>query len=398
MKITLNRYLIKEQIVPLSVCLFGLTIILVTGRLLQLTRYLFTSSVTVLDLLQLVIFALPKLMLFALPMAVLLGTLLAFLRLNGDNELVALRSAGIGFSQLIPSIVCVTLVATVLAFYNSLILVPPAGSAFENKLRSLGRAGLPALLKEGTFIDTIPKMVFFFRSVDTSNMSIEGVFLQDQRQAKVRAAIVAERAQIVYQKDLNHLIFRISNGIITRISDDFKDAQAISFKLYDLTLSLDDLYGAAAKRSQKGKREMTLLELYHLMQQGAKTKPEVSFALEFHQRLAFPISCLLFGLMGASLGSMFRQRGRMTGITIGLIVFLTYYIALSAGKGLGENRLLPPFFAIWTPNILCLFVSIYLCTKVQRETPFHLAHLWHQGDAFLRRILTANRFRKPTGL
>ena len=396
MKITLNRYLVKEQIVPLGVCLFGLTVILITGRLLQLTRYLFTSSFGMLDLLELVAYVIPKLMLFALPMAALLGTLLAFLRLNSDNELVALRAAGVAFSQLIPSILCVTLAVTVLSFYNSLLIVPPAGSAFESKLRSLGRAGLPALLKEGTFIDTIPKMVFFFRSVDASNLAIEGVFLQDQRQPNVRAAIVAERAQIVYQKDLNHLIFKISNGIITRISDEFRDAQAISFKLYDLSLSLDDLYGAASKRASKGKREMTLRELFHLMQSG-NSRSEVSYALEFHQRLAFPVSCLLLGFIGAPLGAMFRQRGRMTGVTIGLIVFLTYYIALSAGKGLGENLVLPPFIAIWTPNILCLLASVYLCVKVHRETPFQLADLWRRGTAFLRNFPTGNHSRKAIG-
>ena len=387
MKITLNRYLVKEQIVPLGVCLFALTVILITGRLLQLTRYLFTSSFTFFDVLELVAFVLPKLMLFALPMAALLGTLLAFLRLNADNELVALRAAGVAFNQLVPSILFVTLGVTFLAYCNSLLIVPPAGAAFESKLRSLGRAGLPVLLKEGTFIDTIPKMVFFFRSVDASNLSIEGVFLQDQRQPNVRAAIVAERAQLVYQRDQNHLIFKISNGIITRISDDFKDAQAISFKFYDLTLSLDELFGTANRTSPKGRREMTLVELYKLMQPG-QSKPEVSYALEFHQRLAFPVSCLLLGFMGAPLGAMFRQRGRgrMTGLTIGLVIFLLYYIALSAGKGLGENRVLPPFLAVWTPNILSLLTTVYLCIKVHRESPFRLPRLLHNRFALLKSV------------
>ena len=54
MKRTLHKYLIIEQIGPLSVCFFGLSLILITGRLLQLTRHLFTSSLTVGDLLEIV--------------------------------------------------------------------------------------------------------------------------------------------------------------------------------------------------------------------------------------------------------------------------------------------------------------------------------------------------------
>ena len=105
MKKTLYKYLIREQIVPLSVCFFGLSLILITGRLLQLTRYLFTSSLTFADLVALMAFAMPNLVLYALPMATLVGVLLAFVRLNSDNELIALRAAGIGFHQFFPAII-----------------------------------------------------------------------------------------------------------------------------------------------------------------------------------------------------------------------------------------------------------------------------------------------------
>jgi len=105
MKKTIYKYLIREQIVPLSVCFFGLSLILIMGRLLQLTRYLFTSSLTVGDLVSVIAFAMPGLVLYALPMAALVGVLLAFVRLNSDNELVALRAAGVvstSFSRLSP--------------------------------------------------------------------------------------------------------------------------------------------------------------------------------------------------------------------------------------------------------------------------------------------------------
>ena len=95
MKKTITRYLIVEQLIPVSVSFLALILILITGRLLQLTRYLFTSPITLLDLVQIIIFVMPKLLLFALPMATLVGVLLAFVRLSGDNELVALRASGV---------------------------------------------------------------------------------------------------------------------------------------------------------------------------------------------------------------------------------------------------------------------------------------------------------------
>jgi lipopolysaccharide export system permease protein len=367
MKKTLYKYLIGEQFTTLSVCFFGLSLILVTGRLLQLTRYLFTSSVTVGDLLEIMAFAMPNLILYALPMATLVGVLVAFARLNSDNELVALRAAGIGFHQFLPAILSLLVITTLFSFFNALYLMPSANRAFEIKIKSLGRSILPLLLKEGTFIDAIPKVVFFFKSVDPANLKIEGILVQDSRQPDIQAVIVADHATIAFPSDGSQLIFKISNGIITRVADDHKTTQAIAFKNYDLALSMNELFGESSE-FRKGKKEMTLSELLEIIQEGGP-RYDLSLSLELHRRLALPFSCLLLGLVGAPLGAMFRQSGRMAGLTVGLGVFLAYYIALSAGKGLGENGLISPFLAVWLPNLLTAMVAVSLWVKIQREIP-----------------------------
>ena len=89
---------------------------------------------------------------------------------------------------------------------------------------------LPTFLKDGTFIDIVPNLVFYFREVNPSDLSIQGVFVQDQRQQDVRMVIVAERAQILTPRNINQIIFKISNGIITRVPDNLKDAQAGVFQ------------------------------------------------------------------------------------------------------------------------------------------------------------------------
>lgn len=383
MKITLYRYVVKEQVVPLSVCFLGLTLILVTARLLQLTQFLFTSSLTLMDLVEVMAFAMPKLILFALPMATLIGVLLAFLRLNSDNELIVFRASGLSFKQFLPAILSVVMVTTLLSFYNTIYVMPLANKAFEYKLKSLRRASLPVFLKDGTFIDAIPNLVFFFQNVNPSELSIEGVFVQDQRQPDVRLVIVAQSARIVYDRNLSHLVFKISNGVITRIPDNFSDAQAVAFKTYDLALSLDALFPIAAIDS-KNKKTMSLRGLYDMVVK-AGGKNGIGYALEFNQRVALPLSCLLLGLVGAPLGAMFRQRSRMTGITLGLLVYLGYYVLLSAGKGLGENGLLPASLAMWIPNLFTLAIAVYLWTKIQRETSFGLASLFKSRSAKLKR-------------
>lgn len=370
---TLTRYLIKEQIIPLSICFLGLCLILVTGRMLQLSRYLFASSANLWDFGELIGFAMPKLIIYAFPMASLIGVLLALVRLNSDSELVGFRAAGIGFAQFLPSVLLVASLAAILSFLNSVYLLPSANTSFQNKLKSIGRISIPALLKENTFIDLIPNLIFYFDTVKTTELIVEGIFVQDHRQPDIRIAIVAQSARILYQKDLSHVIFKIQNGIITRIPDALKDAQAITFKTYELSLSLDEVFGSLSGGA-KGRKEMNLEELY-LMSYGAGKRADPRFALEFHSRLALPVSCLLFGLVGAPLGALFRQRSRMAGVTLGILIFLAYYMGLSAGRGLGENRLLSPHLAMWAPNCSIALLAVYLWVKVHTETPFGIAIL-----------------------
>ena len=390
MKKTITRYLIVEQLIPVSVSFLALILILVTGRLLQLTRYLFTSPITLLDLVQIIVFVMPKLLLFALPMATLVGVLLAFVRLSSDNELIALRASGVGASQTLPAVLAVLFLTTSLSYVNTINIIPYSTQAFEHKLKSLGRVSLPTFLKDGTFIDIVPNLVFYFREVNPSDLKIQGVFVQDQRQQDVRMVIVAERAQIITPRNINQIIFKISNGIITRVPDNLKDAQAVSFKTYDLTLDLDDLFSVSAKSGGKGKRIMTMQELFEAMSDKSQ-KGATGYALELHQRLALPLSCLCLGLIGPPLGSLFRPRSRMTGITLGVGVFLAYYVLLSAGKGLGENDIIPAWLAMWTPNILTTALALYLWSLMHADTPSRAVMLLGRMASGAR-----NRFRRRT--
>ncbi len=377
------------------ICLAGICFVLITGQILQLMRILFASSCSLKDIAEIVLIAMPRLISYAAPMAALLGVMLAFVRLNSDNELIAFRAAGTGFLGFLPPVLGVLVFTTLLAFINAIFVIPLTNHAFQVKLRSLGRNSIPALMKEGVFISTIPNLVFFFRSVDHSDLSIKGVFVQDQRQPKEKVTIAAESAQIVIPQDSNTITFRLADGMITRTAQDLKDAQTVSFKNYDFMLSMDDFMGAEGKGGRK-RSEMNLAEIYQQIKTAADRTAFVWWSLELHQRIAFPSACLLLGLLGPPLGSLFRQKGRMTGITVGIVIFLVYYVLLSAGHGLGENNILPPFFAVWTPNLLSLALAVYLWAKMHRETPFRILLLGRRLTRLVQRGSSAIVHRAAT--
>ncbi len=392
MKLILYRYVIKEQLVPLGVCFFGVSIVLITGRLMQIAQYLFTSSLTVADLALIMILAMPKLFLYILPMASLMGVLLAFVRLSSDNEIIAMRAAGISFRQFVPPVFAVLALSTAFALYSAIWLMPSCNKSFREKLTSLGQSSIPALMKEGTFIDAIPKMVFFFQKVEPSSFLLEGVFIRDDRQPDAQVAIIAEHASLSYQEDQHEVVFKIHNGVMSRVGKDLQDSQIVSFKVYDLKIDFEEIVTNVTK-TEKTRSEMSLSELREVLGREHTVRKPARYGLEFHQRLALPVACFLLGMVGAPLGSLFRQGNRMTGVTLGLGLFLSYYVLLSAGKGLGENNVIPPLVAIWGPNFLTFVLGLYLWIKTDRETGFKLTRIMEYLEVWrpTRKLLRITR-------
>lgn len=358
----LYRYVVLEQLIPASLCFFGLLMILVTGRLMQFLEYLTAASVSLSVIVTIIALALPKLALYALPMAGLIGTVLAFVRLNADNELTALRSAGISFAQLAPGVLTLALAFSALSFYTSTELLPTANRELKTVLKSLSRAVIPALLREGRFIDALPNMVFFFDHVNAADQSVQGVLIHDARNPQTRVTITAREARIRERSDGREVVLQVQDGMVSRMGSDLKTGQTISFQRYDLVLSLDALLGTEREGSWK-KGEMTMEELSRAL---AETQDR-RFALEWHKRLALPFACLVLGLAAAPFGVLFAQGRRMVGITSGIALFLAYYILLSAGNALGEQGVVPPAVGIWLPNAATGAAAVVLWVKAHRR-------------------------------
>lgn len=76
------------------------------------------------------------------------------------------------------------------------------------------------------------------------------------------------------------------------------------------------------------------------------------YQVEIQKKMAIPVACLVFVLIGAPLGIITR-RGNL-GLSMGLSFgfFVIYYIALIGGEELADRQLLSPVLAMWAANII----------------------------------------------
>ncbi len=90
------------------------------------------------------------------------------------------------------------------------------------------------------------------------------------------------------------------------------------------------------------------------------------YEVEIEKKLAISAACVIFAMLGVPLAIRFPRGG--VGLVIGtsLAVFSVYYVGLIGGEELGDRLIVPPFFAMWAPNLIFLVISLPLLWTVRR--------------------------------
>ncbi len=84
-----------------------------------------------------------------------------------------------------------------------------------------------------------------------------------------------------------------------------------------------------------------------------------SLEVEVQKKFSIPAACLVFVLVGAPLGIQSRKSGIAVAF-LSILFFVFYYLCLAGGEELADRRLLSPWIAMWTPNIVIGAVGLVL--------------------------------------
>jgi len=370
MKRILFRYLLVEQAVPFFVSLLALTLVLFLGKIMRYTQLLFASESGLADLGMLLLYSLPYFLVFTIPMATLLAVLLAFARLAHDNEITAMKTAGISFYQTLPPVALVTGFAWLITLGLSSFVLPHSNIGFQRVLLEMARSRGQLGLKERIFNDQFDGLVFFINSVSPDGRHLREVFITDERSPETKSTIVAEEGLLVHDLSGKRITLRLLRGQIFRVGDKMESLQTIRFQNYDFNLDLDSFAFNEAD-FRKRERHLSFTELRQALTStklDQKKRNKLSF--EWHRRLSLPFACIVLGFIAAPLSVQSRTGSRLSGVVLGLVLFLLYYLFVSAAKALGKDGPYPPAIGLWLPNVIFGVLAVVLWIKTARESPF----------------------------
>jgi lipopolysaccharide export system permease protein len=374
MKRTTYFYILKETLPIFFIGLMVFTIILLMDKILKLIELIVTRGVNLLQILKLLLFISPSFLTFTIPTAVLLGILLAFGRLSGDNEITAFKASGVSLYQLFIPIsifsICAYLLTTLLVLYA----LPWGNRGFRATLYLIAQSKADIEIKERVFNDMFDGLVVYVDKVPIQGKKMEGILIYDEREQGRSMTIFAKEGFLTNNPRAQEIILRLVNGDIHRVEHRSNVYQKVRFETYDIKLELAKAFTAIGEKLKD--KEMSIEDIKAKMEeQRRKGKEATSLEIELHKRYAFPFACIVFGLIGVPLGIQPRRSGRSYGFIFSLLIILAYYISLIAFEILALRLKLPTFLAGWAPNLLFGGLGIYLLIKAANETPFKLS-IW----------------------
>ena len=93
---------------------------------------------------------------------------------------------------------------------------------------------------------------------------------------------------------------------------------------------------------------------------------DVLFQVEQHARYAYPVGTFILTLIGVSLSSRKVRGGTGLHIGIGIALCFSYILFIRFFEEFAKSGTLPPWIAVWIPNVLYLCIAVYLYRKAPK--------------------------------
>ncbi len=385
----LERETVKQLLPAFLFAIVVLSFILLMDRLFLLADLLVRKGVPVKIVGEIMVLSLPFVVSISAPLAVLIGGVITFGRMAQDNEITAIRAAGIPtWRVFVPALVFGTLLMPFMALFNGFVL-PESQYKVRGLLTDIARKKPSLRIQERVFLDDFPGYMVYIGAIDERRSQISNVMIFEKSQGKgTPAFITAPQGKIDYTPDDRYMILSLYNGEIHELTTN-GNYRRLEFQQHTINILTDDEL-VRRSRDYRSDDELRLVPLLKIIKENRKAAADLKRQLdslthlgsdnealqfrrdeiktrlryknaelvrsltELHKRLSLAFSALFFLMFGAPLGVVLRRGGVGTGFIVGLIFFAIYYVMLLGGENFAESGRVAPFLGMWLPNILLI--------------------------------------------
>ncbi|GJL66915.1 MAG: hypothetical protein NPIRA05_18860 [Nitrospirales bacterium] len=357
----LDRYIIRELFSPFLSTLTALCFIIFAKEMLRLIDLLVSKGVGVWSLLKIIAYLMPSFLVLTLPIACLIASISTFSRLSFDNELIAMRAAGMSLWRLSVPV----LMFSVFVFCATLFLSqwgqPWSNVSLKGLAMSVIEDQLSLALDSGVFNEPIPNLTIYVPDPKHAQR-VRGVFISDQRDPVKPLIIVAKSFRVLHDGGRKQLGLRLLDGAIHQVPLDLRYYHEVGFDTYDFWMDVPPPEGMGTTQ-RKSYQEI----IQDLDRSNWKDSGQLRRLMEHYKDLGFPVSALLLGLLGFPVGIISKRSGKSGGFAIGIGIIVGFYLLNIMGEFLVTTYVVHPFIGAWFPNVMILGFTGFLYVRASRN-------------------------------
>lgn len=348
----MDAYLLREFVGPFFFAFAAFLLFWGVNIFFIAADYIINAHAPFFLVLRFVVFRIPQSIPLAFPFASLFATLLAIGRLAADNEINALRTAGVSLWRICLTPLLFGAVAFGFAYTMNEFIAPPAVDISTRSFYQIiyHTASLPV---ETQFFRKDPDTgnVFYVAQVMPDNKTMAGVqVFKPGRSGYYNEVLSAKTAHV------EGATLVLNDVVDTRFNANGEFAAQVKTNSISVSLPLSETAAAfmsSANNDAFTMNSKTLAQQVHALEaQGVGGAALGNMQMNLANKSSLPFACLVAVLIALPLAIRFGKKGRMLGIALSIVAFGVYDLLALAATALGRNGAVDPYLASWTPNIV----------------------------------------------
>jgi len=352
----IDRYILREFLRNFLFSLAFFTILLLIVRFSEKEMGTFISShMSVLSSMLSLMFQIPSFVIQVAPPSVLFATFFSLGRMTQNNEIAAMKAAGISLYRIFqPVFIVAFLIALFMIVFNDQLVTWANQQEADIKdlySRTSGVARHVVFASSGG-------RVFYIYLILLHNHRMQNVTIYEfDGDNNVRRETFAREASWTGET------WHLKDGIVRTFKEGGWEETAYEHK--EITVPEDPEIMVKGTRDLK---EMSFAELSKLVEYKKLAGRTVRRDLvSLHDKISFPFACFIMALLGAPLFVVFGRSGMAVGFLLTMFIsFLYWSIAIAVFEAFGNNGKLPPMLSCWAANFIFLAVGAVFVYKVKK--------------------------------
>ena len=255
---TLNKYLFKQSLIPFLLSVAVITTVLFLQFLIRAVDRFLGKGLDALTIFEYLYLNLAWIIALSVPMSLLISSVMTFGRMAQQNEITALKSAGVNLYNIIkPAILFGSLVGIGLCLFNNFIL-PEMNYNARLLARDIYKKKPELSIEPGYFVDMIPQYTMIVKEMDGKDFKDVKIFSKNQKSEQT--TIYANQGSL--SSDGNMITIDLMDGEIHEIDlSDYDYYRKIKFKTHQIMISMDELMLNRTTESNRTDREMRIPQM-----------------------------------------------------------------------------------------------------------------------------------------